>query len=155
MLAHRLLNQFQLSKRQVAVVTNEFGGVEGIVSLEDILEQLVGDIQDEYDSEPPEITKMDENSSEVNAQTSLEDFNEHFNTKFESEQSVTIGGYLVEQIGELPEEQETHQLDNILFKVAKKNGFRIETLIVNKTELPESEIEFEDDKKNGNKNGLG
>jgi CBS domain containing-hemolysin-like protein len=149
MLAHKLLNQFQSSKRQVAVVTNEFGGVEGVVSLEDILEQLVGDIQDEYDSEPPEIIQMDENSSEVNAQTSLEDFNDHFDTKFESEQSVTIGGYLVEQIGELPEEQETYQLENIVFKVAKKNGFRIESLIVNKTELPEPEEETTNGKKNG------
>ncbi|OLS27744.1 MAG: Magnesium and cobalt efflux protein CorC [Candidatus Heimdallarchaeota archaeon LC_3] len=150
MFAHKLLTQFQSSKRQVAVVTNEFGGVEGIVSLEDILEQLVGDIQDEYDSESPEITKMDENSSEVSAQTSLEDFNQYFKTKFESEQSVTIGGYLVENIGELPEEGETHHLENITFKIAKKNGFRIETLIVDKTEslLPEEE---EKQVKNGKK----
>ncbi|MFW9930631.1 MAG: hemolysin family protein [Candidatus Thorarchaeota archaeon] len=134
MLAHNLLAQFQTSKRQVAVVTNEFGGIEGIVSLEDILELLVGDIQDEYDIEPPEIIQIEKGSSEVSAQTSIEDFNEYFDTEFESDQSVTIGGYLVEKIGRLPEENETFQIEDIVFKIEKKNGFRIETLVVNKKE---------------------
>ena len=131
--AHKLLSQFQNSKRQIAIVINEFGGVEGLVSLEDVLEVLVGDIQDEYDTETPEIVSMSTGISEVSAQTSLEEFNEYFGTNFESEESVTIGGYLTERIGRIPEIGEVFIMNNSLsFQVIKKDGFRLETLQVTK-----------------------
>ena len=129
--AHKLLTQFQESKRQTAIVINEFGGVEGLISLEDVLEVLVGDIQDEYTTELPEIVSMSTGESEVSAQTSLEEFNEYFNTNFKSEESVTIGGYVTEKFGRIPEIGEKFVMNNALsFQVIKKDGFRLETLLV-------------------------
>ena len=90
MKADKLLEMFQSSKRQVAVVVTEFGGVAGLISLEDVLELLVGDIQDEYDIEPPDILATD-NGDVINAQMSLDDFNEHYNTDYESDFSVSSG----------------------------------------------------------------
>ena len=132
MRADRLLEKLQDTKRHSAIVVDEFGAVVGLITLEDILELLVGNIQDEYDFEPDEITPAEgyEGKSKVSGQTSLDDFNDYFKTNFESEISVTIGGYILEKLGRLPEEKEVFKIDNLFFTVKEITELRLETLLV-------------------------
>ncbi|MFX1283036.1 MAG: hemolysin family protein [Promethearchaeota archaeon] len=132
MRADLLLKKLQNTKRHSAIVVDEFGEVVGLITLEDILELLVGDIQDEYDYEPAEITPSDETEGEskVSGQTSLDDFNDYFNTKFQSDFSVTIGGFIQEKLGRLPVEKEVFKIDNIVFTVDEMSELRIECLLV-------------------------
>lgn len=146
MKADRLLEMFQSSKRQVAVVVTEFGGVAGLISLEDVLELLVGDIQDEYDIEPPDILST-ENGDIINAQMGIDDFNEHFNTNFESEHSVTLGGFVIEKFGRIPDEGETITLENFFITIQKVNDHRLLELLVTKIENPVVETDVEEEKK--------
>ncbi len=129
MRADKLLEMFQSSKRQVAVVINEFGGVAGLISLEDVLELLVGDIQDEYDLEPPDILATD-NGDVINAQISLDDFNEHYDTDYESEFSVSLGGFIIENFGKIPVEKESITIQNFLFTIQKVSEHRILEVLV-------------------------
>ena len=130
MRAHKLLLQFQTSKRQIAIVTNEFGGIEGLVTIEDVLELLVGDIQDEYEKNIEEVIPQPNNSYNVNAQMFLDDFNDYFNTNYSSDESITIGGYLIEKIGEIPNEGEEFNIPPLKIIVSKKGQHRLEILNV-------------------------
>lgn len=132
MRADLLLERLQNTKRHSAIVVDEFGEVIGLITLEDILELLVGDIQDEYDYEPSEITPSNEHKGklEVSGQTSLDDFNDYFKTNLESEISVTIGGLILEKLGRLPEEKEVFKIENLVFTVEEITELRIETLLV-------------------------
>ncbi len=132
MRADLLLEKLQNTKRHSAIVVDEFGEVVGLITLEDILELLVGDIQDEYDYEPAEITPSEENEGEskVSGQTSLDDFNDYFKTKFQSDISVTLGGFIQEKLGRLPKEKEVFKIEGIVFTVKEITELRIETLNV-------------------------
>jgi CBS domain containing-hemolysin-like protein len=145
MRADLCLEKLQNTKRHSAIVVDEFGEVAGLITLEDILELLVGDIQDEYDYEPAEITSSEENEGEskVSGQTSLDEFNDYFKTKFQSEISVTIGGFIQEELGRLPKKKEVFKIRNIVFTVKESTEMRIETLLVRgrkKTEETEEEL---------------
>jgi CBS domain containing-hemolysin-like protein len=154
MRADRLLTRFQEKKRHSAIVVNEFGELEGLITLEDILELLVGDIQDEYDIEPAEITPTNGVNGElkVNGQTSLEDFNAYLKTELISDISVTIGGLIIEKLGRIPKENEVFRMQNLVFTVNEVSKTRIITLLVHgklegqkemdesSTEEPSSEI---------------
>ena len=149
MRADLLLEKLQNTKRHSAIVVDEFGEVVGLITLEDILELLVGDIQDEYDYEPAEITPSDENEGEsnVSGQTSLDDFNDYFKTKFQSDISVTIGGFVQEKLGRLPKEEEVFKIDGIVFTLKEITELRIETLLVRgkkKSEGDEEEAKEEE-----------
>lgn len=152
MKADKLLEKFQNSKRQVAIVLNEFGGVVGLISLEDVLELLVGDIQDEYDSEPIDIVRS-ENGELVSGQTSLDDFNDYFKTSLASEHSVTIGGLITEKIGRFPEEEESVVIENYRIQVKKLENRRIQTLLINQVVLETDVGDSEEHSKNNGKNG--
>jgi CBS domain containing-hemolysin-like protein len=131
MRADLLLERLQTVKRHSAIVVDEFGEVVGLITLEDILELLVGDIQDEYDYEPAEITPSEEEGeSKVSGQTSLDDFNAYFKTDFQSEISVTIGGFIQERLGRLPKEKEVFKINNNIFTVKESTNVRIESLLV-------------------------
>jgi CBS domain containing-hemolysin-like protein len=147
MRADLLLEHLQNTKRHSAIVVDEFGEVAGLITLEDILELLVGDIQDEYDYEPAEIIPSEENEGEskVSGQTSLDDFNDYFKSNFQSEISVTIGGFIQEKLGRLPKEREVFKIENIVFNVKECTEVRIETLLVQGTKKSE-EIEEKPDK---------
>ncbi len=150
MKADKLLEMFQSSKRQVAVVVNEFGGVAGLISLEDVLELLVGDIQDEYDLEPPDILTTDDGDI-INAQMSLDDFNEHYETEFESEHSISLGGFIIEKFGQIPEENETTNVDNFQITVQKVIDHRILELLVKR--IPQTiDTEINQDQEHNNNN---
>jgi len=130
----RLLEDFRVQKRHSAVVVDEFGELVGLITLEDILELLVGDIQDEYDIEEEDIEPSVEQKGEssVNGQTPLDDFNEYFETNFTSEISVTIGGLIIERIGRIPKPKEVIKIENVIFTVDEVSKSRIISLLAHK-----------------------
>jgi CBS domain containing-hemolysin-like protein len=132
MRASLLLEKFQASRRQVAIVVDEFGSLAGLVSLEDVLELLVGDIQDEYDTEPVEITQLSEREgvSQVSGQISLDDFNKYFQSDFDSEISVTIGGLITERLGRIPDENEVIKMSGLEVTISEISDYRIQTILV-------------------------
>lgn len=127
-----LLREFRSSRNHMAIVVDEYGGVSGLVTIEDILEQIVGDIEDEHDFDEDEFTvkKVNDNQYHIDALMPIEEFNEHFNTDFDDTELDTIGGMILQSFGHLPISGETTQLDNLWFKVTKVNKRRIEQLQV-------------------------
>ena len=110
-----LLNQFKLKKRQVAVVVDEYGGTSGIISLEDILEEIVGEIQDEYDSdEIPEFVKITENDYEVSGNFSVRQFNQEFSREISVDEYDNLAEFLLAQFNHVPEVGEEYDLDEKL-----------------------------------------
>lgn len=124
-----LLQEFRSTRNHLAVVYDEYGGVSGIVTIEDVLEQIVGDIEDEYDlSEEEFIKRHADNSYTVKALTPIEDFNEHFDTSFSEEEFDTIGGIVTQYFGHLPKRDEKVDIDGFKFKVLNSDNRRIRLL---------------------------
>ncbi|MEI6139716.1 MAG: hemolysin family protein [Mariniphaga sp.] len=118
----QLLKEFQSKHQQIAVVVNEYGGTQGIVTMEDILEELVGEIQDEYDNEVPFVEKRGEKSYSVLASASLDDINELLPHPLTlNEEYETLAGYLILQFGKIPNINEKITFDNYEFTILKKN----------------------------------
>lgn len=140
-----LLKVFQQKKQHLAVVIDEFGGTEGIITLEDILEELVGEIQDEEDEEEKIVDKVGLNTYWVKATQPLEEINEHLpKTLSEDGEYNTLAGYILHELEELPEENQEFDLDEYHFKILKMNNKSVELveLIYSPEEeaMPESEI---------------
>ena len=113
-----LLKEFRLNRSHMAMIVDEYGGVSGLITIEDVLEQIVGKIDDEYDDdEEIDIQPHGSNLYSVRALTPLPDFNQFFGTAFESEDVETIGGYLLGEIGHLPERGESIVIDELAFRV--------------------------------------
>ncbi|MGH8215943.1 MAG: HlyC/CorC family transporter [Rhodanobacteraceae bacterium] len=114
-----LLAEFRRSRNHMAVVVDEYGGVAGLVTIEDVLEEIVGEIDDEHDDAvPPKlIVAQPDGSTLVDALTSIEDFNEHFETAFSDEEYDTIGGLVTAEIGHLPDPGESAALGDYAFDV--------------------------------------
>jgi len=118
----QLLKEFQLKHQQIAVVINEYGGMQGIVTMEDILEELVGEIQDEYDNEIPFVEKIDEKTYTVLASVSLDDLNDllpHPLTR--NEEYETLAGYLILKFKKIPNINDKISFDDYEFTILKKN----------------------------------
>jgi len=122
---NELLVYFMRRKIHVAVVTDEYGGMDGLVSFEDILEELVGEIQDEFDREEPIIKTLGENKYRISALMGVSDFNEQFNTDFEKINYDTIGGLLLEQFGRIPSNGDEIRIANFSFKIMEVINNRI------------------------------
>ncbi|SEA62063.1 HlyC/CorC family transporter [Alkalimonas amylolytica] len=121
-----LLKEFRQKRYHMAMVVDEYGGVSGLVTIEDILEQIVGEIEDEHDdAEDADIKKMASNIFQVSALTPLDEFNTHFGSHFNEEEADTIGGIVLHAFGHMPERGETIELDGLLFKVSKANSRRL------------------------------
>ncbi len=126
-----LLLQFQKQNLHLAIVVDEYGGVAGIVSLEDILEEIVGEIRDEFDEdEIPEIQTISKNSWEVDSRLSISDFNEHTGCSLPDEEFDTIGGFVFDLFGKIPKKDEQIKYNNISFKIKDIQGTRIGRIIV-------------------------
>ncbi|MFP1738942.1 CNNM family magnesium/cobalt transport protein CorC [Lonsdalea iberica] len=122
----RMLNEFRSLRYHMAIVIDEFGGVSGLVTIEDILELIVGEIEDEYDDEEDrDIRHLTRQTYTVRALTPIEDFNESFSTQFSDEEVDTIGGLIMQAFGHLPARGETIELDGYQFKVAMADSRRI------------------------------
>jgi len=113
-----LLKEFRQNRSHMALIVDEYGGVSGLVTIEDVLEQIVGKIDDEHDDgDEIDIQHHGDNRYSVRALTPLQDFNDFFKTDFINDEIETIGGYLLGHIGHLPERGELLALENLTFKV--------------------------------------
>jgi CBS domain containing-hemolysin-like protein len=118
----QLLNEFQVKHQQIALIVNEYGGTEGIITMEDILEELVGEIQDEYDNEIPFVEKVAEKTYNVLASATPDDINELLPHPIQKdEQYETLAGYLILKFGKIPVVKEKITFDNYEFTIVKKN----------------------------------
>jgi len=121
-----LLKDFRLNRSHMAMIVDEYGGVSGLITIEDVLEQIVGKIDDEYDEdEEVDIQPHGANRYSVRALTPLPEFNEYFNTDYEREDIETIGGLLLRQFGHLPERGESVAFDNLTFKVLNADSRQV------------------------------
>ncbi|RDI40193.1 HlyC/CorC family transporter [Aquicella lusitana] len=127
-----LLREFRVNRNHIAIVLDEYGHVAGLVTIEDVLEQIVGEIEDEYDidEEDGHIKKLDEETYIVKASTLIEEFNEYFRAEFSNEEFDTIGGIVLQGFGHLPKRGENLKLDRFRFKVLHSDHRRIYLLEV-------------------------
>ncbi len=126
-----LLKEFRVSHNHMAIVVDEYGGVAGLLTIEDVLEQIVGDIGDEYDvDEGEDIRREGERTFTVPALTRIDEFNETFGTRFSDEEFDTIGGLVLHELGRMPRRGEVVQIGGLELKVQRADRRRIETLRV-------------------------
>lgn len=123
-----LFSEMRTNRIPVAIILDEYGGTSGLITIEDMVEEIVGEISDEYDEEDEEITVIKEDEYIVDGSTRLEDVNEMIGTKFESEDFDTIGGYVIGVMGRFPDEGEEIETDGIKIKVEKSDKNRIDEL---------------------------
>jgi putative hemolysin len=120
-----LFNEMQKNKIQIAMVFDEYGGLSGLITIEDILEEIVGEIQDEYEVEEKTSQKIGENAYLISGTLEVEDFNEHFNANFSDEEATTIGGIILEKLGRLPNPGEEISINKFKFIISKIRNRRI------------------------------
>lgn len=133
----RLIREFRVKKSHMAIVINEYGGVAGLVTLEDALEQIIGDIADEHDYEGDEDTLIKEIAPDefvVKAITPIEDFNDHFGTSFSNDDFDTIGGIVTNAFERLPERDEQIRLEKFEFRVLAADSRALRLLKVTPAE---------------------
>ena len=122
----RMLKEFRSERFHMALVVDEFGAMSGLVTIEDILEQIVGDIEDEFDEEEvADIRQLSRHTYAVRALTDIDDFNAQFNTDFDDEEVDTIGGLIMQTFGYLPKRGEEITLKNLQFKVTSADSRRL------------------------------
>jgi len=134
-----LLKEFRQQRYHMAIVVDEYGGVSGLVTIEDILELIVGEIEDEYDDDIDEndnIRPLNKSTYSVKALTPVDDFNKFFETQFNEDESDTIGGVVLRAFGHMPETGEKVQVDNIHFEITNSDKRRLMQL---KVYLPDLE----------------
>ncbi|MFC0047731.1 HlyC/CorC family transporter [Rheinheimera tilapiae] len=126
-----LLKDFRQQRYHMAIVVDEYGGVSGLITIEDILEQIVGEIEDEHDEiEGSDIRKLGSHVFLVSALTPLDEFNEAFATSFDEDEASTIGGIVLHAFGHMPVKGESISLGGLTFKVNKANNRRLVQLQV-------------------------
>jgi magnesium and cobalt transporter len=127
-----LLKEFRSNRNHIAIVVDEYGGVAGMVTIEDVLEQIVGDIEDEYDYNEDEdnIIQNADGQYRVKALTEIVDFNEVIGTNLSDEEFSTIGGLVVHQFGRLPKRDDEIMLGGLRFRVLRADSRRLHTLMV-------------------------
>lgn len=128
----KLFKELQSSKNHMAILIDEYGGFSGIATIEDLIEEVMGDIDDEYDDDEPDIKKIDNNTFIVNGLLTVDDINDHLNLSLDSQDSDTIGGFLINILGRIPKnnEEKTIDYDNIVFKIEEVKDKRIEKIKV-------------------------
>ncbi len=126
-----LLKEFRVSRNHMAIVVDEYGGVSGLVTIEDVIEEIVGEIADEYDTDEDQtIRREGDQQFVVQALTRVQEFNEYFASRFSDEEYDTIGGLVMHQFGRLPRRGEAVTMDGLEFKVLRADRRRIDQLRV-------------------------
>ncbi|MCL5283373.1 MAG: hemolysin family protein, partial [Armatimonadetes bacterium] len=129
-----LLREFRRKRLQMAIVRDEYGTVSGLVTVEDLLEEIVGDIGDEYDVEEPLVQTINENTWMIDGRLSLDDFNDRMGARLPSQEADTVGGYVFGLLGHMPDEGEWVQQDSMIFRVAATDGKRVTQVRVERCE---------------------
>ncbi len=126
-----LLKEFREQRNHMAVVVDEYGGISGLVTFEDIIEQIIGDIEDEFDEDESadNIFPVSAERFRINAVTEIEDINEYFGTDYSDEEVDTIGGLVIQEIGHLPVRGEKVVIGPLQFTVARADNRRLHTLM--------------------------
>jgi magnesium and cobalt transporter len=129
-----LLKEFRANRNHIAIVVDEYGGVAGLVTIEDVLEQIVGEIEDEFDFDETEANIiLDRNGQfRVKAQTGIDDFNRTFGTDFSDEDFDTVGGLVLSHLGRLPKRGEQFRIGDLSIKVVRADSRRLHALLVEK-----------------------
>jgi len=127
-----LLREFRASRNHIAIVVDEYGGVSGLVTIEDVLEQIVGDIEDEFDYDEAEdnILKLDGSAFRVKAQTEIGDFNLALGASFSDEEFDTVGGLVTHAFGRVPKRGEAIEITGLRFQVLRADSRRVHSLRV-------------------------
>ncbi|MCL2076681.1 MAG: CBS domain-containing protein [Betaproteobacteria bacterium] len=127
-----LLREFRASRNHMAIVVDEYGGVAGLITIEDVLEQIVGDIEDEYDFDEAHDNILQDAAGlyRVKARTEIDDFNAAFGTNFPSEEFDTIGGLILRHLGRVPKRNEIVEIEGLRFNVLRADSRRLYTLVV-------------------------
>lgn len=129
-----LLREFRATRQHMAIVIDEYGSVCGAVTIEDVLEQIVGEIEDEYDVDDESyIKKFDEDNHIVKALTPVDEFNEYFDTDFSDQEFTTVGGLVLQQFGHIPERGETVNIGPFLVTVLNADSRQIKLVKVTST----------------------
>ena len=125
-----LFKEMQKNRNHMAILVDEYGGFSGIVTIEDLIEQIMGDINDEHDDEEESIQKLSDNVYLINGTTEIREVNKELNLELENENYDTISALVIENLGYIPEEGEKPSvtIDNLLFKVELVSDNRIEKL---------------------------
>ena len=133
-----LLSEFKSGRNHLAVVVDEYGGVSGLITIEDVLEQIVGDIIDEHDTvaENSNIKKIKNSSFLLNGFTSLQEFNDYFKCNYKSDKFDTISGLLINKFKGLPKNQDIILIDNFKFQIKISDQRRIHSIQVDIRDLP-------------------
>ncbi len=135
-----LLTQFKESHNHIAIVVDEYGGVAGLATIEDVLEQIVGDIDDEHDPEEAEnIQVQDDGRIIVLALTRIDDFNEYFNVALSDEEYDTVGGLIMHELGRLPRGEEVLEFGGFRFSILRADRRRIYTLEARRLSDPDAD----------------
>ncbi|MFQ3574960.1 MAG: transporter associated domain-containing protein, partial [Cytophagales bacterium] len=139
--ASQLLLKFIEERKSLAIAVDEFGGTAGLVSMEDIIEEIFGEIDDEHDEqEAPMVRKIEDNKYLINARTEIDFLNEKLNLSLPQGDYETVGGYIISELEDLPKEEQVIDLSPYLFTIKKKEGNRIEEieLLINNEHAKES-----------------
>jgi putative hemolysin len=134
-----LLKEFRRTNQHMAIVVDEYGDMEGIVTLEDVIEEIVGEIEDEFDLPDESIERIDDSRIRIDGTFPIDDFNEQFDTELPIEDYHTMGGYVFGLLGRAPEQGDELEEDVLRFKVVELEGTRIERLEVEFLPRPEHE----------------
>ena len=129
-----LLKDFRSNRNHIAIVVDEYGGVAGLVTIEDVLEQIVGDIEDEYDFDETEanIVRDRHGRFRVKAITEIDDFNATFGTNFSDDDFDTVGGLVLAHVGKLPKRGETFRIGNLDIEILRADSRRLHSLLIEK-----------------------
>ncbi len=143
-----MLLKFQKSKQHMAVLVDEFGGVAGLVTLNDLISEIIGDIQDEYDDDPGDYHMIDEHEVLLKGSMPVNDINRVFHLDIETEDADSIAGYIIEQLGYIPQQsaQEVVTDERFTLTVVEATGTRIETVLMRLPPAqPDTQADDEDD----------
>ncbi len=127
---NQLLREFRDQQMHIAIVLNEHGSVMGLITLEDVLEEIVGDISDEHESTVQKIVPLARGGWQVNASITLEELEEFFGVAFESEDSITLGGFLTEKLQHMPKKGERVHYKEFYFQVEKASHKRVRQVLI-------------------------
>jgi magnesium and cobalt transporter len=132
-----LLRDFREHRNHIAIVVDEYGGVAGILTIEDVLEQIVGDIEDEHDTDDIEdnIIKVSESKFRIRGITELEQVNDALGTSFHDDDNDTLAGFILKNIGRVPHKGESIKIHNITFEIQRADARQVHVLLATKTEI--------------------
>ena len=135
-----LLKEFRANRNHIAIVVDEYGGVSGLVTIEDVIEQIVGDIEDEYDFDETEDNILADKNGRfrVKAVTEIADFNAHFGTAFRDDDHDTVGGLVLSRFGRLPKRGESVVIDGFGFQVLRADSRMLHSLLVERRPAPDA-----------------